>query len=162
MIFFDVTRSLSPMTDINGLHLAYRGLVAGLAGGYVWLATALLMALPGGNALEPLQMLAGGGGSRAETFVTGLLVVQVAAGGIGIGFAYFLARYFTVRPTLAVAAPCFAVLAWLAVSSRLGVGGLDPRLQVGLLGAAILYGVMLGAWVPTRIEVLRPFAALSH
>ena len=32
------------MTEVNGLHLAYKGFVGGLAGGYVWTAIAMSLA----------------------------------------------------------------------------------------------------------------------
>ena len=44
------------MTEVNGLRLAYRGLIAGLAGGYVWIAIAMLLsALAEGDPLRPLR-----------------------------------------------------------------------------------------------------------
>lgn len=156
------------MSEINGLRLAYRGLIAGLAGGYVWLAIALVLAIPAGDPIEPLRLLAAADPSRqvdtrSEALLFGLGAVQLVGGGIGLAFAYFVARYFTVRATLAVAAPCFALLTWLVLRDRLGELAGEPTLaiELALLTASVLYGVMLGAWVPTRPEVARtqPLAA---
>ena len=150
------------MSEINGLRLAYRGLIAGLAGGYVWLAIALVLAFLAGDAVGPLRLLAAADpstqvDSRPEAFVFGLGAVQLVGGGLGIAFAYFVARYFTVRATLAIAAPCFALLSWLILRDRLGAIAVEPSLalEVTLLAASVLYGVVLGAWVPTRPEVAR-------
>jgi hypothetical protein len=143
------------VTEINGLRLAYRCLVTGLAAGWVWAATAMLGgALLGWQPLLPLELL-GGGRGRGE-LALGIAITQLAAGGIGMAFAYFFARFFTVRPTLAVAAPCFAVLAWL-VLGRLTEN--SAATNVVLLTASLLYGVMLGATVPIRGDLLRSRAA---
>lgn len=141
------------MTEVNGLRLAYRGLVTGLAAGYVWLAAAMLGALiVGGHPLSPLQLL-GGGAGRIDV-AAGIGLLQVGSGGIGMAFAYFFARFFTVRPTLAAAGPCFAVLAWLMVAVALG-GVPHPLLSGILLGASAVYGLVLGAGIPLRSEVTR-------
>jgi hypothetical protein len=141
------------MTEVNGLRLAYRGLVAGLAAGYVWLAAAMLGAvIGGGHPLAALQLL-GGGAGRAD-MALGIGMLQVGSGGIGLAFAYFFARYFTVRSTLAVAGPCFALLAWLMIV--VAVGGIaHPVLGGALLVASAAYGLMLGAGIPLRGEVTR-------
>lgn len=139
------------MTEINGLRLAYRGLVTGLAAGWVWAATAMVGGLlVGWRPLLPLELL--GGGHAPAQLALGIAIAQLASGGIGMTFAYFFARYFTVRGTLAVAAPCFAILAWLALS-RLTQSGATTNIV--LLAAALLYGVMLGAAVPIRGDLLR-------
>ncbi len=148
------------MTEIYGLRLAYRGLIAGLAGGYVWLAVAMLMSWPITGPLSPVQLLAAVGPARLASapgsgFVLALVLVEVTAGAMGLGFAYFLGRYFTVRRTLAAAGPCFALLAWLSASESLGVSRLPPAVQVGFGFATLLYGILLGASVPTRPELLR-------
>jgi hypothetical protein len=153
------------MTEINGLRLAYRGLVAGLAGGYVWLAVAMLMSWPITGPLSPVRLVAGIGPDRfasapGSSFVLALVLVEVTAGAMGMAFAYFLGRYFTVRGTIAAAAPCFALLAWLSVSERLGVSRLPVTMQVGLGFATLLYGALLGAAVPTRPELLRASSRL--
>lgn len=139
------------MTEINGLRLAYRGLVTGLAAGWVWAATAMIGGLlVGWRPLLPLELL--GGGSGPAELALGIAIAQLASGGIGMTFAYFFARYFTVRATLAVAAPCFAILAWL-VLGRLTQS--SATTNVVLLTATLLYGVMLGAAVPIRGDLLR-------
>ena len=139
------------MTEINGLRLAYRGLVAGLAAGWVWAATAMIGGLfAGWRPLLPLELL--GGGTGREELALGIVIVQLASGGIGMTFAYFFARYFTVRGTLLAAAPCFAVLAWL-VLGRLTDSGATTNLV--LLTASLLYGIILGADVPVRGDLLR-------
>lgn len=139
------------MTEINGLRLAYRGLVAGLAAGYVWLAAAMLGALVlADDPLQPLRVL--GAGSSREALASGLALLQVGSGAVGMGFAYFFGRFFTVRPTLAIAAPCFTLLAWLALGRLIGQ---SAATQVPLLVASLLYGVMLGASVPIRGDLLR-------
>jgi hypothetical protein len=143
------------VTEINGLRLAYRGLVTGLAAGWVWAAAAMVGGLlVDWQPLLPLELL--GGGSGRNELALGIAVAQLGAGGIGMTFAYFFARYFTVRPTLAVAAPCFAVLAWLALGR---LTELNATTNVVLLAATLLYGIMLGAAVPIRGELLRSHPA---
>ncbi len=144
------------MTEINGLRLAYRGLVAGLAAGYAWLAVTLIAAAASGDPLATQARFVGSflpqAPGREETIVVGLAVAQVAGGAFGMLFAYFVGRFFTVRPTLAVAAPCLAVLVWLPVASAMG-----PQLptHLPLLAAAVVYGVALGQHLPLRAEVRR-------
>lgn len=141
------------MTEINGLRLAYRGLVTGLAAGWVWAATAMVGGLfAGWRPLLPLELL--GGGTGRDQLALGMVIAQVASGGIGIGFAYFFARYFTVRGTLLAAAPCFALLAWLATGSSLAAGS-DFRPQLVLGVASVSYGVLLGLGLPLRGQVAR-------
>ena len=152
------------MTDVNGLRLAYRGFIAGLVGAYIWVAVAMLLALPEGAPLEPLLTLgsvgpAGSAESPNRAFVLGLAVAQVVGGGVGIAFAYFFARFFTVRGTLGTAAVCVAVLAWALLSNRLAVAlGIDPSsfgTSVGMVVATVAYGCVLGWSVPVRAEVTR-------
>lgn len=150
------------MTNVNGLRLAYRGFVTGLAAGYAWLAVAMVFAaLVQGDALAPLRPLAAlilpaAGGSAASSFVIGFGLVQLAAATIGMCFAYFFGRFFTVRPTLAAAAPCFALLAWALLA---GAGDHFGESQLGTAVAPLLatlaYGLLLGAGLPLRSEVLR-------
>jgi hypothetical protein len=150
------------MTNVNGLRLAYRGFVTGLAAGYAWLAVAMIFAsLVQGDALAPLRPLAAlilpaAGGSAASSFVIGFGLVQLAAATIGMCFAYFFGRFFTVRPTLATAAPCFALLAW-ALLAGAGDNFGDSQLgtAVAPLLATLAYGLLLGAGLPLRSEVLR-------
>src|SRR5688500_1374884 len=89
--------TIAAMTEVNGLRLAYKGFVGGLAGAYVW--TAIAMALAGlvhGDPLRPLAPLALAltplAGSPALSFVLGLLAVQAGGALIGMGFAYFFGR----------------------------------------------------------------------
>lgn len=144
------------MTEINGLRLAYRGLVAGLAAGYVWLAVGLLLALPSGDPLSAHQALAASllpmQPTREGLLLLALGGAEVAGGAFGMLFAYFIGRFFTVRPTLALAAPSLAVLAWLllASGSASGVAAHAP-----LLVAAAIYGLVLGQCLPLRGEVER-------
>ncbi len=149
------------MTEVNGLRLAYRGLIAGLAGGYVWTAIAMLLgALLHGDPLQPLRPIALAisplAGSSELAFVLGLMAVQAGGALVGMCFAYFFARFFTVRPTLAAAAPAVALLAWgllaAAVAQRTGIG-VGPAAAPVL--ATIGYGILLGAGVPVRGEVTR-------
>ncbi|HEX2222203.1 MAG TPA: hypothetical protein VHK06_06725 [Candidatus Limnocylindria bacterium] len=153
------------MTEINGLRLAYRGLVAGLAGGYLWLALAMLLSAPSGDPLAPARTIAdavpmGGSLAPGAAFVVGLGLIQVAAGTIGICFAYFVARYLTIRPTVAVAAPCVALLVWFVLAERIAAASGDDMAgiaaRVSLLVATLVYGIVLGAAVPTRRQVERP------
>jgi hypothetical protein len=140
------------VTEINGLRLAYRGVIIGLAGGYVWAAAAMLgMLLAGGDPLAPLHVL---GGAGREGLLAGIGLLQVGSAAIGMTFAYFFGRYFTVRGTLALAGPCFAGLAWLLLL-RVGLhpGALETQLALG--AATLLYGVVLGAGLPVRAEVVR-------
>ena len=150
------------MTDVNGLRLAYRGFVSGLAGAYVWAAIAMtLSSLVHGDPIAPLRPIANAivpvAGSAELSFVLGLAGVQAAGGLVGMVFAYFFARFFTVRATLGVAGPTTAVLAWSLL--QLGIGGaagaIAPSLQVIMVAAAVGYGLLLGANVPVRGEVVR-------
>ncbi|HEX7196519.1 MAG TPA: hypothetical protein VF364_06760 [Candidatus Limnocylindria bacterium] len=150
------------MTEVNGLRLAYRGLIAGLAGGYVWTAIAMLLsAVVDGDPLLPLRPVALAlsplAGSPELAFVLGLGAVQAGGALVGICFAYFFARFFTVRATLAIAAPAIAMLAW-------GLAGTIVARDTGILAfathpipvfASLGYGLLLGAAVPVRGEVTR-------
>lgn len=152
------------MTEVNGLRLAYRGFVAGLAGAYVWIAVAMLLSLPTGGPMAPVQALGsigpeGARTSTGEALVLGLGLTQVTGAGIGMAFAYFFARFFTVRATLGAAAVCVAILAWSLLGSRVGLAiGVDQDdlvSSLALLAATIGYGWVLGASVPVRGEVVR-------
>lgn len=152
------------VTEVNGLRLAYRGFVAGLAGAYIWVAIAMLAALPTGSPLHPLLVVGsmgpdGGDPSIGRSFVIGLALAQVAGGGVGIAFAYFFARFFTMRGTLATAAICVAVLAWAVLGNRLAAAlGMDPWQvggSAGMLVATVGYGWALGWSVPVRGDVER-------
>lgn len=149
------------MTVVNGLRLAYRGFVTGLAAGYVWLAVTMLSgALLQGDALATLRplvaLLAPARDDSATAFVLGFAAVQLATAGIGMIFAYFFARFFTVRTTMALASPCFALLAWALLSAAVGDRTGDPNgLALAPLLATLAYGALLGAGLPLRGEVLR-------
>lgn len=150
------------MTEVNGLRLAYRGLVSGLAGGYVWAAIAMtLSTLAHGDPLRPLRPVAGmlmTDAARPElAFVIGLFVVQAGGALAGMCFAYFFGRFFTVRPTLAVAGPCFALLVWaIVVGTGVGSGaGATAALEPITVLATVGFGLLLGAAVPLRGEVTR-------
>jgi hypothetical protein len=150
------------MTDVNGLRLAYRGFVAGLAGAYVWAAVVMtLSGLFAGDPLAPLRPIALAisplAGSPELAFVVGLASVQAAGALVGMCFAYFIARFFTVRATMRVAAPVTALLAWGLIAAVLeaeGVGA-PPAFQAVAIVATIGYGLLLGARVPVRGEVVR-------
>jgi len=150
------------VTEVNGLRLAYRGLIAGLAGGYVWTAIAMLLsALADGDALRPLRPLALAlsplAGSPELAFVLGLASVQAGGALVGMCFAYFFARFFTVRATLAIAAPAFTLLAWgligavVARDAGIVAFATHPIPAIASLG----YGLLLGGAVPLRGEVIR-------
>lgn len=149
------------MTVVNGLRLAYRGFVTGLAAGYAWLATALLLgALLESDPLAALRPLVhavapSADASSATAFVLGFALVQLGSAAVGMVFAYFFARFFTMRSTLAIATPCFAVLAWALLVATIGRGGDVLGLAVTPLLATLAYGVLLGAGLPLRGEVLR-------
>ncbi len=154
------------MTEVNGLRLAYRGFVTGLAAAYVWLAVALLTAaIVSGDALAPLRplaMLLTDQAVRPElAFVIGFALVQAAGAVVGMVFAYFFGRFFTTRPTMATAAPVVALLAWALIAT--GVQSLDGTdtlaLQLAPLLASAAYGLMLGAGTPVRRDVMRQAAA---
>ena len=144
------------------MRLAKRGYVAGLAGGYVWMAIAMVLAaLVHGDPLRPLRPFALAINPVATSFelsfVLGLMGVQAAGALLGMSFAYFFGRYFTTRITLRTAAACVAILAWgLIVAAAGRVGPLDPfGIQLVPLAATIGYGLVLGAWIPVRGEVTR-------
>ena len=150
------------MTDVNGLRLAYRGFITGLAGGYVWAAIAMLLAaLAVGDPLSPLRPIALAltpvAGSPELAFVLGLAAVQAGGAVIGMSFAYFFARFFTVRTTLAVAAPAFTLLAWGLIASVVardsGIVEFSTHPIPAL--ASIGYGLLLGIALPLRGEVTR-------
>ena len=150
------------MTDVNGLRLAYRGFIAGLAGGYVWTAVAMLLAaLADGDPLRPLRPIALAlspfAGSPELAFVLGLAAVQAGGAVVGMCFAYFFARFFTVRTTLAIAAPAFTLLAWgligtvVARDSGIVEFATHPIPALASLG----YGLLLGIALPLRGDVTR-------
>ena len=150
------------MTEVNGLRLAYKGFVGGLAGGYVW--TAIAMALAGlvhADPLRPLEPLALAltplAGSPELSFVLGLLTVQAGGAFIGMGFAYFFGRFFTVRATMAVAAPMAALLAWGLIAAGLERDLADIAVAAAPISilATLGYGLVLGATVPVRGDVTR-------
>jgi hypothetical protein len=150
------------MTAVNGLRLAYKGFVGGLAGGYVWTAIAMaLAAIVHGDPLRPLAPLALAltplAGSPALSFVLGLLAVQAGGGFIGMAFGYFFGRYFTIRATMAAAAPMAALLAWglIAASLRKELPGVELVAAPISVLAVLGYGLVLGATVPLRGEVTR-------
>ena len=150
------------MTEVMGLRLAYRGFVTGLAGAYVWAAIAMLLsAVLHGDALRPLRPLAMALSPLADSpelaFVLGLAAVQAGGALVGMCFAYFFARFFTVRATLAAAAPAVALLAWALIAAGLAQGLGVPILaaEIAPILATVGYGVLLGAGVPVRGEVTR-------
>ena len=150
------------MTDVNGLRLAYRGLVAGLAGAYVWAALAMALAgLVWGDPLAPLRPFALAisplAGYPELAFVLGLAAVQAGGGLIGMCFAYFMARFFTVRATMRVAAPVTAILVWGLIAAVLERDGasLTPAFHAVAVVGTLGYGLLLGAGVPVRGEVAR-------
>ncbi len=150
------------VTEVIGLRLAYRGLVAGLAGGYVWAAIAMLLSgLADGDPLRPLRPIALAFSPLASSpelaFVLGLAAIQGGGAMIGMCFAYFFARFFTVRATLAIAAPVFTVLIWgmigalVARDSGIVEFATHPIPALASLG----YGLLLGAALPIRGDVTR-------
>jgi hypothetical protein len=150
------------MTEVNGLRLAYRGLIAGLAGGYVWAAIAMTLAgLLHGDPLRPLQPFALALSPVAHTpelaFVLGLGAVQAGGALLGMCFAYFFGRFFTVRSTVAAAGPAFALLAWGLIGTAVPGDGWAAGIAahpIPLL-ATVGFGLLLGSWVPLRGEVVR-------
>jgi hypothetical protein len=157
------------MTEVNGLRLAYRGFVTGLAASYVWLAVAMAgAAIVSHDALAPLTplaatLIAAGDVTPSMSFVLGFALVQAAGALIGMCFAYFFGRFFTVRATVASAAPIVAVLAWAllaaGIGSRIGSDALGH--QVAPIIAAAAYGLLLGAGLPLRTQVVRERRAAS-
>jgi hypothetical protein len=156
------------MTEVMGLRLAYRGFVTGIAGAYVWVAIAMLLgAVLHGDPLQPLRPLAIAISPLAESselaFVLGLIGIQAGGALVGMCFAYFFARFFTVRATLATAAPIVALLAWALIAAGLarGLGVPLGALEVAPILATIGYGLLLGAGVPIRGEVTYPSGSPS-
>jgi hypothetical protein len=150
------------MTEVMGLRLAYRGFVTGLAGAYVWAAIAMLLSwMLYGDPLRPLRPLAMAITPVADSpelaFVLGLVAVQAGGGLVGMVFAYFFARFFTVRATLAAAAPVVALLAWaliaagVAAASGIHIAAAEAAPIMATLG----YGLLLGVGVPVRGDVVR-------
>ena len=150
------------MTEVIGLRLAYRGFIAGLAGGYVWTAIAMLLStLADGDPLRPLRPVALAlsplAGSPELAFVLGLAAVQAGGALVGMCFAYFFARFFTVRTTLAVAAPAFTLLAWGLIASVVArdSGIVEFATHPIPALASLGYGLMLGVGLPLRGQVTR-------
>lgn len=150
------------MTEVNGLRLAYRGFVAGLAAGYVWVALAMLLAaLLQGDPLAPLRPIAlaitPAAGTAELAFVLGLAGIQAGGGLIGMAFAYFFGRFFTVRATLIAAAPMATLLIWVFVAAAIAEGSEVIGFATSPIGVAatIGYGLLLGVAVPLRGEVTR-------
>jgi len=150
------------MTEVNGLRLAYRGFIAGLAGGYVWTAIAMLLsAAVAGDALLPLRPVALAlsplAGSPELAFVLGLAAVQAGGALVGMCFAYFFARFFTVRGTLLVAAPAVALLTWALIGAVVArdTGIVEFATHPIPALASLGYGLLLGGAVPLRGEVQR-------
>lgn len=150
------------MNEINGLRLAYRGFVAGLAGGYIWAALAMTMAgLLHADPLRPLRPIALAitplAGSSELGFVVGLAAVQAGGGLTGMLVAYFVARYFTVRPMLVAAAPLAALLVWMVTAVVVAADTSTREFASAPIPivATIGYGLLLGVAVPVRGEVAR-------
>ena len=150
------------MTEVNGLRLAYRGFVTGIAGAYVWAAIAMALAgILHGDPIAPLRPVATAisplAGTQELAFVLGLAAVQAGGALVGMCFAYFFARFFTVRRTLGLAGPAVAVLAWALLAAAFDQLGRPVPPEIQLIGAAatIGFGLMLGASVPVRGEVTR-------
>ncbi|MGQ0607262.1 MAG: hypothetical protein ACT4OQ_02185 [Chloroflexota bacterium] len=157
------------MTEVNGLRLAYRGFVAGLAGGYVWAAIAMVVSgLVAGDPLHPIRPLALAlsplAGSPELAFVFGLAALQAGGALIGMCFAYFFARYFTARATLAIAAPAFTLLVWALIAAVIArdSGIVEFATHPIPALASVGYGLLLGAAVPLRGEVMRPSLVTSR
>jgi hypothetical protein len=150
------------VTEINGLRLAYRGFVSGLAGGYVWAAIGMTFSgIATGDPLFALRPFALALSPLADTpalsFVLGFAAVQIGGGLVGMLFAYFFARFFTVRATLTIAAPAVALLAWSLIAAtftRDANGAAFAQHAVPVL-ATLGYGLLLAAGVPIRGEVAR-------
>lgn len=152
------------MTEINGLRLAYRGFVSGLAAGYVWAAIAMALAgIAFGDPLRALRPFAEAlvpvAAPSELAFVLGLGAVQAGGALVGMCFAYFFGRFFTVRATVAAAGPCFALLIWgLVAAIGLGSGGEPGWAFAGhpiAILATIGFGLLLGGAVPLRGDVTR-------
>jgi hypothetical protein len=150
------------MTEINGLRLAYRGFVSGLAGGYVWVAIGMTFSgLATGDPLFALRPFALALSPLADTpalsFVLGFAAIQVGGGLVGMLFAYFFARFFTVRATLAIAAPAVALLAWglIAAAFTRDTDGAAFAQHAAPVLATLGYGLFLAAGVPVRGQVAR-------
>ena len=108
--------------------------------------------------LEPLALaLAPVAGSPELAFVLGLCAVQAGGAVTGMCFAYFFGRFFTVRATLAIAAPAAALLTWGIVAAVLtrALPGVELVAAPVAILAAIGYGLILGATVPVRGAVIR-------
>jgi hypothetical protein len=149
------------MTVVNGLRLASRGFLTGLAAGYVWLATAVLLGALQGDmlaAVRPvMELISHAAGANLLALALGIGLVLLGAASIGMVFAYFFGRFFTVRTTLLLATPCFALLAWALLAGALGAATGRPSygLAIAPVTATLIYGVLLGAALPVRGDVLR-------
>jgi hypothetical protein len=150
------------MTEVNGLRLAYRGFVSGIAGGYVWAAIAMTLAsVAFGDPLRPLRPFADALLPMAVTpelaFVLGIGAVQAGGALVGMCFAYFFGRFFTVRATVAAAGPCFALLVWGLIATLGVTDGAHAGFATHPIAvlATIGFGLLLGGAVPLRGEVAR-------
>jgi hypothetical protein len=150
------------MTEVNGLRLAYRGFIAGLAGAYVWAAIAMVLSgIFADDPLRPLRPIAEAltplATSPELAFVLGLAAVQLCGALVGMCFAYFFGRFFTVRATLTIAGPAVAILVWAIVATGLArsAGADELATEAIPILATIGYGLLIGAAVPVRGEVSR-------
>jgi hypothetical protein len=150
------------VTEINGLRLAYRGFVTGLAGGYVWAAIGMTFgALAVGDPLFALRPFALAVSPLADApalaFVLGFAAVQIGGALVGMLFAYFFARFFTVRATLTIAAPAVALLAWALIAAAFtrDVDAAAFARHAAPVLATLAYGLLLAAGIPVRGEVTR-------
>jgi hypothetical protein len=150
---------------VDGFRLAYRGLIAGLVGAYLWVAGAMVAGLlVAGDPVSPLRTvgLAASPAWIADPSLHWLPVLAAlaqAGGGLaGVLFAYFVARYFTVRRTLAIAGTCVGLLlGWAVLGSLVPPGDPTPAAPAALAIAvgSIWYGVFIGLEVPLRGDVER-------
>ena len=150
------------MTEVMGLRLAYRGFVTGLAGAYVWAAIAMLLgAALHGDPLHPLRPLAMALSPVADSpelaFVLGLAAVQAGGALVGMCFAYFFARFFTIRATLAAAIGDQFPQRFPDASMADGVAPWPLAFGIGLL----LGGITVGAMAARRRRAVTARAAVS-
>ena len=152
------------MTEVNGLRLAYRGFVTGIAGAYVWAAIAMALAgLVHGDPIAPLRPVA--------TAISPLAGTPELAFVLGPG-----RRAARRRPRRDVLRLLLRPLLHRAPHARrrrsggrrAGVGAARGRLdqlgqavpvelQVIGVAATIGFGLVLGAGVPVRGEVTALF-----
>ena len=170
------------MTEVNGLRLAYRGFVSGLAGAYVWAAIAMaLSGLLHGDPVEPLRPIATAisplAGTPELAFVLGpsgagkTTLARLIAGleTPDVGEVYFDGRVMNPIPPhdrkVGLVFQDDSLWPHLTVSDNVGYGlrvrGVPLMASDGCGEQSKFDGLRLALAVPTEADARRAFDALA-